>query len=315
MWTPTTRRQHSRDDLRYGSDLSDAQWEIIAPFMPPPAKTGRPREWPMREIMNAIFIFYVLRAGCAWRMLPKDFPPMTTVYGWFLRFRREGLFETINHHLVMCSLNLLSVRYRERRITPWDTHRQRPMREPRDAASKAQHRLSVLELARELGNVAEVCRRRGMDRTSFYEWKRRFQTHGFEGLKDLPPIHKSHPQTTPPEVVEKIEALALEHPAFGCNRFEAMLALEGIRVSSITIQKILNESGLGTRYDRWLALEARHAEQAIELSAEQAAFLEKMNPCFRERHVESSAPGELLSADTFFVGTLKGEPLERHWSE
>ena len=53
----------------------------------------------MREIMNAIF--YVLRAGCAWRMLPKDFPPMTTVHGWFRRLRRDGLFETINHHLVM----------------------------------------------------------------------------------------------------------------------------------------------------------------------------------------------------------------------
>jgi putative transposase len=99
MWTPTTRREHSRDHLRYGSDLSDAEWAIIAAFMPPPARTGRPREWPMREIMNAVF--YVLRAGCAWRMLPKDFPPMTTVYGWFLRFRHEGLFETINHHLVM----------------------------------------------------------------------------------------------------------------------------------------------------------------------------------------------------------------------
>lgn len=99
MWTPTTRRQHSRDHLRYGSDLTDAEWDIIARFMPPPARTGRPREWPMREIMNAIF--YVLRSGCAWRLLPKDFPPMTTVYGWFLRFRREGLFETINHHLVM----------------------------------------------------------------------------------------------------------------------------------------------------------------------------------------------------------------------
>jgi transposase len=99
MWNPTTRRQHSRDHLRYGSDLMDSEWEIIAPFMPPPLKTGRPRQWSMREIMSAIF--YVLRAGCAWRMLPKDFPPMTTVYGWFLRFRRDGLFETINHHLVM----------------------------------------------------------------------------------------------------------------------------------------------------------------------------------------------------------------------
>jgi transposase len=99
MWTPATRRQHSRDHLRYGSDLTDGEWEIIASFMPPPAKTGRPREWPMREIMNGIF--YVLRSGCAWRMIPKCFPPAITVYGWFLRFRREGMFETINHHLVM----------------------------------------------------------------------------------------------------------------------------------------------------------------------------------------------------------------------
>jgi len=99
MWTPTTRDQHSRAGLRYGSDLTDGEWAIIAPFMPPPAKTGRPRRWPMREIVNAIF--YVLRSGCAWRLLPKDFPPMTTVYGWFLRFRRQGVFATINHHLVM----------------------------------------------------------------------------------------------------------------------------------------------------------------------------------------------------------------------
>lgn len=129
---------------------------------------------------------------------------------------------------------------------------------------------------------------------------------GLRGLKDLPPIHNSHPQTTPPETVERIRDPALAHPAYGCNRHEAMLALEGIRVSAITIQKILNDSGLGTKVERWLALEARNAGKAIEITPEQAAFLEKLNPCFRERHVESSAPGELLSADTFFVGTLKG---------
>ena len=68
----------------------------------------------------------------------------------------------------------------------------------KDANAKLAHRrLTVLELARELGNVAEACRRGGLDRTSFYEWKRRFQTQGFDGLKDLPPIHRSHPQTTP----------------------------------------------------------------------------------------------------------------------
>jgi len=80
----------------------------------------------------------------------------------------------------------------------------------RDAATKlAEHRLSVLELAKELGNVAEACRRRGLDRTSFYEWKRRFQTRGVRGAKNLPPVHKSYPQMTPPETVERIRALAL----------------------------------------------------------------------------------------------------------
>ena len=99
MWTPTTRRQHNRDHLRYGSDLTDAEWDIIAPYLPAPSSTGRPRRWPMREIMNAIF--YVLRAGCPWRMVPDCFAPPSTVYRWFMRLRDEGVFETINHHLLM----------------------------------------------------------------------------------------------------------------------------------------------------------------------------------------------------------------------
>lgn len=64
--------------------------------------------------------------------------------------------------------------------------------------------------------------------------------------------------------------------------------------------------GLGTRIERWLALEAANAGKVIDITPEQAAFLEKLNPCCRERPVESAAPGELLSADTFFVGSLKG---------
>ncbi len=174
------------------------------------------------------------------------------------------------------------------------------------AEKLAHRRLTVLELAQRLGNVAEACRRGGIDRTSFYDWKRRFQLEGLDGLKDLPPIAKSHPMATAPEVVARIEQLALAHPAYGCNKVEALLALEGRRVSAITIQKILNDKGLGTRHERWLALERQNADQVIELTAEQAAFLEKLNPCFKERHVESGRPGELLSADTFMVGTLKG---------
>src|SRR5687768_14777645 len=109
----------------------------------------------------------------------------------------------------------------------------------------AHRRMTVLELAERLGNVTEACRRGGIDRTSFYDWKRRFQLQGLDGLKDLPPIARSHPMATPSEVVERIEELALLHPAHGCNRIEAMLALEGKRVSAITVQKILNDKGMG----------------------------------------------------------------------
>jgi len=170
----------------------------------------------------------------------------------------------------------------------------------------ARQKLSVLELAQALGNVTEACRQRGISRTSFYEYKRRFQTHGLQGLKDLPPIHKSHPMTTPPEVVERILDLSLAHPAWGCDRLSDTMKLEGTYVSGPTIQNILNQNGMGTRYDRWLKLEGKASEEAMELTGEQVAFIEKQNPCFRERHVESSRPGELLNQDTFYVGHLKG---------
>ena len=76
MWTPTTRRQHSRSRLRYETDLTDAEWAVIAPLMPESASCGRSAIWTMREIWNAIVL--VLRGGIAWRMIPKDLPPRST---------------------------------------------------------------------------------------------------------------------------------------------------------------------------------------------------------------------------------------------
>jgi transposase InsO family protein len=170
----------------------------------------------------------------------------------------------------------------------------------------AHQRLSVLELAEKLGNVSKACRQRGMTRTQFYEWKRRFQTHGLEGLVDLPPVHKTHPQTTPPEVVEQILALSLQHSAWGCDRLSEMLKLQGISVSSPTVQSVLIKHEMGSRYERLLRLEEKHLEEGIELTAEQVKMIEKANPAFAERHVASSKPGELLSQDLFYVGQLKG---------
>jgi putative transposase len=99
MWTLTTREQYSRTAARYETDLTDAEWAVIEPHMPPPCKRGRPRDWTFREIMNAIF--YVLRGGIPWRLMPTDLPPWPTVYRWFATWRESGLFETINQALVM----------------------------------------------------------------------------------------------------------------------------------------------------------------------------------------------------------------------
>ena len=168
------------------------------------------------------------------------------------------------------------------------------------------HRLSAMELAEVLGNVTEACRRRGVSRTQFYEYKRRFQTHGIEGLKDLPPIHKSHPMTTSEKDVKKIIDCSLKHPAWGCTRISNYLKLQSVSVSSPTVQKILIKHGMGSRYERLLKLEEKAHGKKITLTPEQVKAIEKTNPCFRERHVESSRPGELLCQDTFYVGRLKG---------
>lgn len=99
MWTPATREHYSRRTMRYQSDLTDAEWAVIEPHLPPARCTGRPRSWDMREIVDAIF--YVMRGGIAWRLLPIDFPPWSTVYRWFAAWRDGCVFEKINHALVI----------------------------------------------------------------------------------------------------------------------------------------------------------------------------------------------------------------------
>jgi hypothetical protein len=105
-------------------------------------------------------------------------------------------------------------------------------------------------------------------------------------MKDLPPIPKSHPMSTPEGHVERLLALSLAHPAWGYNRLSDTLRLEGIAISAPTIQSLLNKRDLRSRYDRWLALERHAAAAGIELSGEQLRFLERQNPVGRERHVE-----------------------------
>jgi transposase len=99
MWTETTQPQYRRDGLRYASDVTDTEWALIESFVPAANKLGRPRTTAMREVVNALL--YLLTTGCQWRLLPKEFPPFSTVQRFFYRWRDAGLWQTINHSLVM----------------------------------------------------------------------------------------------------------------------------------------------------------------------------------------------------------------------
>lgn len=97
MWTEESRGRISkieRKTKRYPSDLTDEEWERIAPLMPRPGRRGRPREVDFREVINAVR--YLVRSGCGWRMLPIHFGAWQTVYDWFRELARRFLFQTIH---------------------------------------------------------------------------------------------------------------------------------------------------------------------------------------------------------------------------
>jgi transposase len=98
-WTEITRPKYQRDGLRYASDTTDAEWSVIEPHLPPPTSCGRTRETKLRDVVDAIF--YIARSGCQWRLLPKDFPPYSTVQRYFYAWRDSGLWQTINHIQLM----------------------------------------------------------------------------------------------------------------------------------------------------------------------------------------------------------------------
>ena len=97
MWTTENRHRYDRDTLRYPSDLTDAEWRLIKPLIPPAKRGGRPRSVNVREVMNGIF--YVLSTGCQWEALPKDLPPKSTVHDYFDLWEWDGTLERIHHTL------------------------------------------------------------------------------------------------------------------------------------------------------------------------------------------------------------------------
>lgn len=99
VWTPFTRADHDRSALRYASDTTDEEWHLIEPLMPAQPSRGRRRRTDLRAVVDAIF--YLLQSGCQWGLLPKDFPPKSTVHFYFKRFARDGTWAGL-HDALYC---------------------------------------------------------------------------------------------------------------------------------------------------------------------------------------------------------------------
>jgi transposase len=97
MWTNENRGRYDRSKLRYPSDLTDEEWAIIAPLIPPAKRGGNKRTVVVREVVNGLM--YVLSTGCQWASLPKDLPPRSTVNDYFCRWNYDGTLDRIHHAL------------------------------------------------------------------------------------------------------------------------------------------------------------------------------------------------------------------------
>jgi transposase InsO family protein len=174
-------------------------------------------------------------------------------------------------------------------------------------SQSTRRKLSLLQLAEELGNVSKACRIMGFHRDTFYEVRRAFQVGGIGALVDKKRGPQSaHPNRVEPEVEAKILAYALEHPTHGQQRVANELRLQGLNVSPSGVRSVWMRHGLASRHQRLLRLEQQMQEDTYVLSEEQIELLERHSVDFRCRHVEASRPGELLNQDTFYWGTLKG---------
>jgi transposase len=97
MWTAENRARYNRSKLRYPSDLTDEEWALVKPLIPPAKHGGRKREVDEREVVNGIM--YVLSTGCQWRCVPKDLPPKSTLHDYLDRWNYDGTLEKIHHTL------------------------------------------------------------------------------------------------------------------------------------------------------------------------------------------------------------------------
>lgn len=174
-------------------------------------------------------------------------------------------------------------------------------------SQSTKRKLSLLQLAEELGNVSKACKIMGYHRDTFYEVRRAFQIGGVGALVEQRRGPKNaHPNRVAPEIEEHILAISLEYPTYGAQRIANELRLREVNVSPSGVRGVWLRHDLETRYKRLMRLEIHAQDDTVVLTEKQVELLERHSCEFRMRHVESNAPGELLNQDTFYWGTLKG---------
>lgn len=225
MWTPTTRRHHSRRTARYASDVTDAEWALIEPYLPPPRRHGRPRAHAMREIVNGIF--YVLRTGCPWRLIPSDLPPWSTLWRWFRLWRDEGLFARISHGLVVAD-------------------RERRGREPCPSAAVVDSQ-SV--------KTTESGGPRGYDAAKKILGRKRHAMVDTDGRLLGPYVHPANVQDRD-GAVPLLKASRSRHPfvakAFADSAYNSARVAEATSIDVQIVRKIANQTGFVVHPRRWV---------------------------------------------------------------
>lgn len=167
----------------------------------------------------------------------------------------------------------------------------------------AEQRLAVLKAVEQSGNVYRACLHYGVSRATFYAWAKKYKANGLSGIQPKARTSKS-PSITRQRMAERAVELAIRHPEFGCASIAGLLAQEGISISPPTVQKILNQNGLGTVSRRLFRLEMLHVLEGFPVTDRQLELIIRNDPCLKERNNTGTYPGEILVQECFPIFQL-----------
>lgn len=167
----------------------------------------------------------------------------------------------------------------------------------------AEQRLTVLKAVEQSGNVSQACLQYEVSRATYYAWVEKYKANGLSGIQPKARTSKS-PDITRQRMVDRVVELAIRHPEFGCSSIAGLLAQEGISLSPPTVQKILNQNGLGTVSRRLFRLEKLHVLEGLPVTDRQLELFNRNDPCLKERNNTGTYPGEILVQDCFPIFQL-----------